>query len=243
MKANEIRKIAEKLDIEKAIELIYGENKDGKFSGLYEKFLKEKERLEKMQVFEKQVIERYGFMPAGIDEAGRGPLAGPVVAAAVILPEGFTRYGLNDSKKVTEKRRTQLFNEITENAVAFFIKAVDNNTIDRINILNATKEAMLECVENLETVPSYLLVDAVGIPGTSINQAGIIRGDSRSISIAAASILAKVYRDSLMEEYDRIYPEYGFIRNKGYGTPEHIEALKKYGPVEIHRRSFIRNIV
>jgi len=140
MKTNELRKIAEKLDIEKAIQLIHGENKDGKYAGLHEKFLKEKERLEKMQVFEKQVIKRYGSMPAGIDEAGRGPLAGPVVAAAVILPEGFTRYGLNDSKKVTEKRRTQLFNEITENAVAFFIKAVDNNTIDRINILNATKK-------------------------------------------------------------------------------------------------------
>jgi ribonuclease HII len=243
MKISEVSRMAEDMNIDDAIDYILDINEKGEFDRLYEKFLKEKSRLEKMQNFEFQVLEKTGAMPAGLDEAGRGPLAGPVVAAAVILPVGFTRFGLNDSKKVSEKRRNHLFNIITENASTFFIKAIDNHEIDKINILNATKKAMLECVEKLEIIPPYLLVDAVGIPGTSINQAGIIRGDSRSISIAAASILAKVYRDSLMVEYDKRYPEYGFIRNKGYGTAEHIKALKKYGPVEIHRRSFIKNIV
>ena len=243
MKISEARIIAENMDIESAVEYLSTLNEQGKLDKLYEKFLTEQSRLEKMQVFEKQVMEKTGAMPAGIDEAGRGPLAGPVVAAAVILPFGFTRFGINDSKQVSEKRRNHLFNIITENASSFFIKAIDNHEIDRLNILNATKKAMLGCIEQLDIVPPYLLVDAVGIPGTSIPQAGIIRGDSRSISIAAASILAKVYRDSIMVEYDKQYPEYGFIRNKGYGTAEHIKALKKFGPVEIHRRSFIKNIV
>lgn len=243
MKVKEAQKVAENMSIVSAIEYLNNVNDKGILDNLIAKFCKDEKRLVKMQVFEKQVIERTGCMPAGLDEAGRGPLAGPVVAAAVILPNNFTRFGLNDSKKVSEKRRNHLFNIITESADAFFIKDIDNFEIDKINILNATKKAMLTCVENLKITPVYLLVDAVGIPGTAINQAGIIRGDSRSISIAAASILAKVYRDSIMVEYDKLYPEYGFIRNKGYGTAEHIKALKKYGPTKIHRRSFIKNIV
>ncbi len=243
MKISEARNIAEDMNVAKALEFLSNSNDKGNLDNLCNKFSDEHLRLKKMQVFENLVLEKTGAMPAGLDEAGRGPLAGPVVAAAVILPEGFTRFGLNDSKKVSEKRRNHLFKCISDNAVAFFIQSIDNHEIDEINILNATKKAMLKCVENLDIIPPYLLVDAVGIPGTSINQAGIIRGDSRSISIAAASILAKVYRDSIMIEYDKIYPEYGFIRNKGYGTEEHIKALKKFGPVEIHRRSFIKNIV
>jgi len=243
MKVSVARESAEKMNIWEAIAYLKDNNCNGNLDNLISRFTDEAARLEKMQTFERQVIERTEGFAAGLDEAGRGPLAGPVVAAAVILPEGFTRFGLNDSKQVSPKRRERLYNEITQNAIAFFIESVDNYEIDKINILNATKKAMLGCINGLETAPSYLLVDAIGIPGTEIRQAGIIRGDSRSISIAAASILAKVYRDAIMIEYDKLYPEYGFIRNKGYGTREHVEALKKYGPTEIHRRSFIKNIV
>ena len=225
--------------------LLYLENLsvNKRYLKLYNRYLIEGRRLDEMLKFEKQVLKNTGTMPAGLDEAGRGPLAGPVVAAAVILPEGFKKYGLNDSKKMTEKRRNELYMHIIDNATAYYIKAIDNDEIDKINILNATKKAMLICVENLKIVPSYLLVDAIGIPGTEIKQAGIIKGDARSVSIAAASILAKVFRDSIMYEYDKVYPQYGFSRNKGYGTHEHLDALKKYGPAKIHRQSFIKNIV
>lgn len=207
------------------------------------KLTKECNRLEKMQTFEMQVYNHNLSNPAGLDEAGRGPLAGPVVAAAVILPKDFMVYGLNDSKKVSEKKRNILDGIIRENAVDFSVSSVDNFRIDKINILQASIEAMLNCINQLQVTPDYLLVDAVHINGTNIKQAGIIRGDSRSVSIAAASIIAKVYRDAIMYEYDRIYPEYKFYKNKGYGTSEHIAALKKYGPCKIHRSSFIKNIV
>ena len=189
---------------------------------------------------------------AGIDEAGRGPLAGPVVAACCILPKDAVILYLNDSKKVTALRREALLPEIKEKAIAYGIGIVDEKRIDEINILQADYEAMRIAVQKtsamlqakeLADAPGLLLNDAVTIPGVEIPQESIIKGDAKSVSIAAASILAKVTRDHLMEEYDTLYPEYGFTRNKGYGTKEHIEALKRLGPCPIHRRSFIGHFV
>ena len=189
---------------------------------------------------------------AGIDEAGRGPLAGPVVAACCILPKDAVILYLNDSKKVTALRREALLPEIKEKAIAYGIGIVDEKRIDDINILQADYEAMRIAVQKTSTMlqakgladaPGLLLNDAVTIPGVEIPQESIIKGDAKSVSIAAASILAKVTRDHLMEAYDAQYPEYGFARNKGYGTKEHIEALKRLGPCPIHRRSFIGHFV
>ena len=189
---------------------------------------------------------------AGIDEAGRGPLAGPVVAACCILPKDAVILYLNDSKKVTALRREAMLPEIKEKAIAYGIGIVDEKRIDEINILQADYEAMRIALQKtnemlqakgLADAPGLLLNDAVTIPGVDIPQESIIKGDAKSVSIAAASILAKVTRDHLMEEYDTLYPEYGFARNKGYGTKEHIEALKRLGPCPIHRRSFIGHFV
>ena len=196
----------------------------------------EKIRLAGMMDFEKPYRSR-GFI-AGVDEAGRGPLAGPVVAAAVILPEDTFLMYLDDSKKVTEKRRDVLFDQIRETAVSFGIGMSSPELIDEINILQATYEAMRKAIAALDPVPTVLLNDAVTIPAVTIPQVPIIKGDSKSISIAAASILAKVTRDRMMKELDAVYPEYGFAKHKGYGTAEHIAAIKKYGPCAIHRRSF-----
>ena len=189
---------------------------------------------------------------AGIDEAGRGPLAGPVVAACCILPKDAVILYLNDSKKVTALRREALLPEIKEKAIAYGIGIVDEKRIDEINILQADYEAMRIAVQKtsamlqakgLADAPGLLMNDAVTIPGVEIPQEPIIKGDAKSVSIAAASILAKVTRDQLMEAYDAQYPEYGFARNKGYGTKEHIEALKRLGPCPIHRCSFIGHFV
>ena len=206
-----------------------------------EKLALERVRLEGMREFENKYSDL--AYVAGIDEAGRGPLAGPVVAAAVILPKDIFLPFLNDSKKVTEKRRDVLFDEIKQNAIAYGIGIVSNTLIDDINILQATYEAMREAVNALEKTPDVLLVDAVHIPDINIKQVGIVKGDAKSVNIAAASILAKVTRDRLMAEYDKIYPEYGFASNKGYGTATHIAALKEIGPCAIHRKSFIGNFV
>ena len=206
-----------------------------------EKLVLERVRLEGMREFENKYSDLAYI--AGLDEAGRGPLAGPVVAAAVILPKDIFLPFLNDSKKVTEKRRDVLFDEIKQNAIAYGIGIASNTLIDEINILQATYEAMREAINALSTRPDILLVDAVHIPGIDIRQVGIVKGDAKSVNIAAASILAKVTRDRLMAEYDKIYPEYGFASNKGYGTAAHIAALKEYGPCEIHRKSFIGNFV
>ena len=206
-----------------------------------EKLALERVRLEGMREFENKYSELAYI--AGLDEAGRGPLAGPVVAAAVILPKDIFLPFLNDSKKVTEKRRDVLFDEIKQNAIAYGIGIASNTLIDEINILQATYEAMREAINALSTRPDILLVDAIHIPGIDIRQVGIVKGDAKSVNIAAASILAKVTRDRLMAEYDKIYPEYGFASNKGYGTAAHIAALKEYGPCEIHRKSFIGNFV
>lgn len=203
---------------------------------------KEQQRLEKMLEFEK----KYGsecHCICGIDEAGRGPFAGPVVAGAVILPVGLKLEGLNDSKQVSARQREELFEEIREKAVSYGIGMSSPARIDEINILQATYEAMRHAVEDLEIVPDLLLNDAVTIPQIPIRQIGIVKGDARSLSIAAASIMAKVTRDRLMVEYAELYPEYSFEKNKGYGSKEHREALLKYGPCPIHRNTFIHNYV
>ncbi len=206
-----------------------------------EKLRLELDRLEKMKEFEKKYAAFSRI--AGVDEAGRGPLAGPVVAAAVILPGDETYLYLNDSKKVTAKRREKLFEEITQTAIAYGIGAVGPERIDEINILQATYEAMGQALEKIQPAPDLLLNDAVVIPGVRVKQVAIVQGDARSVSIAAASILAKVTRDRMMEAYDQLYPEYGFCAHKGYGTQRHREALLKLGPCPIHRRSFIGRIL
>lgn len=198
----------------------------------------ERERIKAMSFYETEYAAYHRI--CGIDEAGRGPLAGPVVAGAVILPRDCEILYLNDSKKLSEKKREELYEVIMEKAVAVGLGIVDEKRIDEINILQATYEAMREAIQKLEEEPDILLNDAVTVPGVSVTQVPIIKGDAKSVSIAAASIVAKVTRDRIMVEYDKIYPEYGFASHKGYGTALHIEALKKYGPVEIHRRSFIR---
>ena len=199
----------------------------------------ERERLEAMRAYERQYGERGRL--CGIDEAGRGPLAGPVVAGAVILPGDCEILYLNDSKKLTEKRRELLYDEIMEKAVAVGVGVVGPERIDGINILQATYEAMRMAVANLSVSPDLLLNDAVTIPLVEIPQVPIVKGDAKSVSIAAASVIAKVTRDRMMEEYDKIFPGYGFASNKGYGSAAHIVALKENGPCAIHRRSFIRN--
>ncbi|MEE3456533.1 MAG: ribonuclease HII [Lachnospiraceae bacterium] len=205
------------------------------------KLEKELLRIESLMVFEHE-YEGYGLI-AGIDEVGRGPLAGPVMAGAVILPKDHPILYLNDSKKLTEKKREELYEVIMKEAVAVGIGMASEARIDEINILNATYEAMREAIGKLAPQPDILLNDAVKIPGISIRQVPIIKGDAKSVSIAAASIVAKVTRDRLMAEYEKIYPGYGFAKNKGYGTAEHIAAIKEMGPCPIHRRSFIKNFI
>lgn len=200
---------------------------------------KERARIEKLKEYERK-YESYGYI-CGIDEVGRGPLAGPVVAGAVILPKDCDILYINDSKKLSEKKREELYDIIMEKAVATGIGMVSPARIDEINILQATYEAMRQAIQNLAVTPDILLNDAVTIPEVKIPQVPIIKGDAKSISIGAASIIAKVTRDRLMVEYDKVMPEYGFASNKGYGSQVHIEALKKYGASPIHRQSFIGN--
>ncbi len=207
----------------------------------YDAYTKELVRTEEMKHYEKLYPE-CEFI-GGIDEGGRGPLAGPVVACCVILPKDCDILYLNDSKQVPEKKRVQLCEEILEKAVAVGIGSVDHTEIDERNILQATYKAMRQAVDSMEIKPQRLLVDAVTIPGISIPQRGIIHGDAKSISIAAASIVAKVTRDRMMEEFDKLYPGYDFASNKGYGSAKHIAALKELGPCPIHRRSFIGNFI
>lgn len=206
-----------------------------------EKRLAELERLAVMKEYELKYDA--SILVCGIDEAGRGPLAGPVVAGAVILPRDCEILFLNDSKKLSEKRREALFVEIKEKALAIGLGTADPGRIDEINILKATYEAMRKAIAQLTVKPNVLLNDAVTIPEVDISQTPIIKGDAKSVSIAAASIMAKVTRDHMMEEYDKLFPEYGFAKHKGYGTAAHIAALKEYGPCPIHRRSFIKNFV
>lgn len=206
-----------------------------------EKLLKERERLAAMRAYE----EEYGMYRniCGIDEAGRGPFAGPVVAGAVILPKDAEILYLNDSKKLSEKKREQLYDEIMEKAFAVGVGIVGPERIDEINILQATYEAMRTAVSNLGTEPDILLNDAVTIPGIDIRQIPIIKGDARSVSIAAASIIAKVTRDRLMVRYEEEFPGYGFASHKGYGTAAHRESIKRLGACPLHRKTFIKNYI
>jgi ribonuclease HII len=206
-----------------------------------EKLEKEKRRIEEMCVYEKEYADCEYI--CGIDEVGRGPLAGPVVACAVVLHKDARILYVNDSKKLSEKKREELFDIITSEAVSFGIGVVDWKTIDEINILQATYEAMRQAINNLSVKPDILLNDAVTIPGVDIKQVPIIKGDAKSLSIASASIVAKVTRDRMMVEYDKTYPEYDFASNKGYGTAAHIAALKQFGATPIHRKTFIKNLV
>lgn len=245
---SEMKKELEQADAVQREELLLEYEKDSRsgVKALVQKYKKEKEkleqekcRIEQMKVYEKK-YDHLGYI-CGIDEAGRGPLAGPVVAGAVILPEDSQILWLNDSKKLSAKKREELYDVIIREAVAVGVGYASPARIDEINILQATYEAMREAVSKLSVRPQILLNDAVTIPGMEIPQVPIIKGDAKSVSIAAASIIAKVTRDRLMEEYDKIMPEYGFAAHKGYGAQAHIEALKKYGPSPIHRASFIKN--
>lgn len=206
-----------------------------------EKYEKELLRIEAMKSFERE-YEHLGYV-CGIDEVGRGPLAGPVVACAVIFPKDVDILYVNDSKKLSEKKREALFDEIMEKAVAVGIGVEDHSVIDEINILQATYSAMRKAINNLSVKPDVLLNDAVTIPEVDIMQVPIVKGDAKSISIAAASIIAKVTRDRMMVELDEKYPGYDFAGNKGYGTAAHIAGIKKQGLCEIHRRSFTKNFV
>lgn len=204
----------------------------------------EEKRLIELSKFEREYYEKGYTCIAGIDEAGRGPLAGPVVAAAVILPKGLLIEGVNDSKKISEKKREKLYDEIIKQAIAWGVGIKDNNVIDEINILEATRLAMHEAIENLKVKPDFIFIDAEKKVNTNgIPYLPIIKGDALSISIAAASIIAKVTRDRIMREYDRIYPEFGFEKHKGYGTKIHTEAIKTYGITPIHRKSFLKNLL
>lgn len=249
-KIGEIKKILQAADIAGLPAFIstYGTDERTGVAALVKKaqkqladYEKERMRTEQMKVYEKKYAS--SLYICGIDEVGRGPLAGPVVAGAVILPKDCDILYLNDSKQLSEKKREELYEVILKEAVATGLGYVSPERIDEINILRATYEAMRKAIAALKPQPDLLLNDAVTIPGVDIPQVPIIKGDAKSISIAAASILAKVTRDRLMVQYDSVFPEYGFASNKGYGAAAHIEALRKYGPTVIHRRSFIKNLL
>ena len=205
---------------------------------------KELERLTNLKSMEKDLYNKGFELICGIDEAGRGPLAGPVVVAGVIMPKDSMIEGVNDSKKVSKKKREKLYDLILEEAISYSVAVIGQDVVDEINILNATKQGVTNVVEELDVKPDLILVDAL----THINTKGIpydsiIKGDAKCYNIAAASIIAKVTRDRIMRQWDEIYPQYGFINHKGYGTAKHIQAIKEYGPCPIHRRSFIKKFV
>lgn len=205
---------------------------------------KELERLTNLKEIENEIYKTGVNTICGIDEAGRGPLAGPVVVAAVIMPKDSMIEGVNDSKKVSEKKREALFEQITKEAISYGIGIIDQKEIDEINILNATKKGLTTAIKELEVKPDRILVDALtGIDTCGIPYTSIIKGDAKSYSIAAASILAKVTRDRIMREWDELYPQYGFEKHKGYGTKMHIDAIKEHGLCPLHRLSFVKNIV
>jgi len=205
---------------------------------------KEIERLKDLKSEEEKIYANKIEYICGIDEAGRGPLAGPVVVGAVILPKDSFIEGINDSKKISEKKREKIFDLITEEAIAYSVGIVSQNTIDEINILNATKLGVKIALEELKTKPDMIMIDALkGMDTLGIPYMSIIKGDAKCYSIAAASIIAKVTRDRLMRQWDEIYPVYGFSKHKGYGTKEHIEKIKEYGPCILHRKSFIKNFI
>ena len=208
--------------------------------------MKEKEllRLQELKKIEEDFYSQGMEYICGIDEAGRGPLAGPVVVASVIMPKDSMIEGVNDSKKVSEKKREKLYDEIIENAISYSVGIVDQKEIDRVNILNATKAGLTESIKGLKVKPDLILVDALkGIDTCGVPYQSIIKGDAKCYSIAAASIIAKVTRDRIMRQWHEIYPEYNFIQHKGYGTAAHIAAIKEYGLCPLHRLSFVKNII
>lgn len=203
----------------------------------------EKKRQEALWEIENSLKGKGFKYIAGVDEAGRGPLAGPVYAAAVILPDGAELTGINDSKKLTPKKREELFEKITEIAISYAIFSVDEKKIDEINILNATHKAMNGAVNSLSQKPDYVIIDGNSIKGMEIDHETVVKGDAKSISIAAASILAKVSRDRYIDKMGEVYPEYGFEKHKGYGTKAHTDAILKYGVCPIHRRTFLKKLL
>ena len=208
--------------------------------------MKEKEelRLKELKQIEEELYNSGANLICGIDEAGRGPLAGPVVVAAAIMPRNSMIEGVNDSKKVSEKKREKLYDLITDEAIAYGVGIIDQKEIDRINILNATKEGLTMAVKELNPKPDLIIVDALSkIDTEEIPYKSIIKGDAKCYSIACASIIAKVTRDRIMRQWDEVYPQYGFIKHKGYGTAAHISAIKEYGLCPLHRLSFVKNIV
>lgn len=205
---------------------------------------KEIERLKALKEFEENLYKTGIKTIAGIDEAGRGPLAGPVVVGVAIMNPASFIEGVNDSKKISEKKREELYEKITEEAIDWAVGIVDQQEIDEINILNATKKALTMAIDNLEIKPEVILVDALEkIDTHQIPYISVIKGDAKIYSISAASIVAKVTRDRIMREYDEIYPQYGFASHKGYGTAKHIQAIKEYGICSIHRKSFVKNFI
>ena len=205
---------------------------------------KELDRLTNLKQIEKELYQKGFKKICGIDEAGRGPLAGPVVVAGVIMPEGSMIEGVNDSKKVSEKKRELLYDKILEEAISYSVAIIGQDVIDEINILNATKQGVTNVVKGLDVRPELIIIDALQHINTDgVPYEAIIKGDAKCYSIAAASIIAKVTRDRIMREWDEVYPQYGFIAHKGYGTAKHIAAIREYGLTPIHRRSFTKNFV
>lgn len=214
-----------------------------KYNKKYSNYLKEVARYNKIYEFEKEAFKKGFEFVAGVDEAGRGPLAGPVVAAAVILPKNSFIEGIDDSKKLSPQKRKSLYDVITNKALSFGVGIISEKEIDKINILNATKQSMLSAIDLLNPCPHYVLIDALELKSLQYPQLPLIKGDARSVTIAAASIIAKVTRDEMMSKFHALYPQYNFEKNKGYGTKEHIESIKKYGPCPIHRLSFIQKFI
>ncbi len=205
---------------------------------------KELQRLKCLKQYEEELYNQGIKIIAGIDEAGRGPLAGPVVVGCVIMPRESKIEGVNDSKKISEAKRERLYEQITSEAIAWNVGIVDQKEIDKINILNATKKALTTAIKGLNIRPDRILVDALqGIDTNGISYTSIIKGDAKNYSIAAASIVAKVTRDRIMLEWDKLYPEYGFAKNKGYGTATHIQAIRENGICMLHRKSFVKNFI
>lgn len=251
MKAKEIKEISDKISDEEYFDFLRMfkidsrksvQNICNRIEKKTQKLILEDQRLERINSYEESAYNEGYMYIGGVDEAGRGPLAGPVVAAVVVFDRNTKIRWINDSKKLSEARRNELYKIIIENAKDYGIGIADNNEIDNMNILNATYLAMKRALDNLNYRPDCILNDAVTIPGLAMKQIPIVKGDSKSISIAAASILAKVTRDAMMYEYDKKYPGYGFASNKGYGTSEHYKGIEAKGITDIHRHSFLKNI-
>lgn len=238
-----IEEIPEKVNIYKEDERAGVIKLVNQYDKKYKDWLNELKRLEEISIFEEELRKNGYKLIGGIDEVGRGPLAGPVVTAVAILPKDCKILGINDSKKLNARKREELSAIIKEKAVDYAFGVVSPKEIDEINILQATYKAMRKAIDSLKVKPDFILADAVTIPEIVIPQKGIIKGDAKSISIGAASIIAKVERDKMMDEYDKVFPGYGFAKNKGYGSAEHIEAIKENGPCIIHRKSFIKNFI